>query len=185
MLSHFAPRQLVFVDETHSQGKDFRRKYGYGFRGLPAFASVYNLPHGADRSACGIAAMALEGMISVHVTDKTVDSKHFIFTLENEILPQMQPFPASCSVLVMDNAPTHDQILITNLCARFGVLVIFLPPYSYDYNPIELAFHEAKQHIRTMHGLSTTLVKEKLLEGLASVQEANIAHYFHHCGYIH
>ena len=95
----------------------------------------------------------------------------------------MSPFPAPESVLVMDNAPTHDHDAIHALCARFGVICVFLPPYSYDLNPIELSFHEAKQYIRRTFGLADDVVSGRLYVGLTSVTAEHALNYYIHCGY--
>lgn len=51
-------------------------------------------------------------------------------------------------VLGLDNSRTHQKDEIYALAAQFGIRVHFLPPYSYDFNPIELCFHLAKAHIK-------------------------------------
>ena len=56
----------------------------------------------------------------------------------------MNPFPGKNSVLVMDNAKIHHDEEMINLIERIGCKVLFLPPYSPDYNPIELAFSTLK-----------------------------------------
>jgi len=56
----------------------------------------------------------------------------------------MNPFPGKNSVLVMDNAKIHHDEEMINLIERIGCRILFLPPYSPDYNPIELAFSTLK-----------------------------------------
>lgn len=60
----------------------------------------------------------------------------------------MSPFPGKNSVLVMDNAKIHHDEEMINLIESIGCRVLFLPPYSPDYNPIELAFSTLKRWIR-------------------------------------
>ena len=64
----------------------------------------------------------------------------------------MNRFPAPGSVLVLDNWSGHNKIRITALCHPFGVLVVYLPPYSYDFSPIEPVFHITKHHMKVRHG---------------------------------
>ena len=69
-----------------------------------------------------------------------------------DILPICQPWPGKRSVVVLDNAAVHMKNLIEAECAAKGVIVIFLPPYSFDYNPIELAFNIAKMKLKREYG---------------------------------
>ena len=94
-MKHFWNHQLVFIDETHCNSSNFRRKYGYGYHGLPAFSSVYGSAHGIGKGTCGIAAMDYEGVFSVSVvTGEAVDNDKFMEVLnggdftENEYLSE-------------------------------------------------------------------------------------------------
>jgi hypothetical protein len=68
--------------------------------------------------------------------------------LESNVLPKCNPFPAENSVIVMDNASFHHSERIQQMCAKAGVKLIYLPPYSPDFNPIEEFFSELKAFIK-------------------------------------
>ena len=95
----------------------------------------------------------------------------------------MNTYPNPRSVLVLDNAPTHSHLIVSDECLKRGIACVFLPPYSYDYNPIELVFHEAKEYIRNKYGLLTSNTSDMLLEGLLSTNNKHAIKYFYHCGY--
>jgi hypothetical protein len=107
-MKSFTNSQLAFIDETHVKPTDFRRKYGYGFDGLPAFVSLPNSAHGEDIAACGIAAIDYTGLFSFQTYTRTINSDDFYDNLINEVLPKMNSYPNPRSVLVLDNAPTHN-----------------------------------------------------------------------------
>jgi hypothetical protein len=86
--------QLVFLDESHAKQLDFRRKYGYGIIGIPAFRYTYGSQHDQGTSNCGICAMTVEGMFISHVTEFNVDSAYFFSVLRDEVLPLMRPHTA-------------------------------------------------------------------------------------------
>ena len=65
----------------------------------------------------------------------------------------MSPFPAPCSVLLLDNARIHQKIQIDALCAAHGVLVLYLPPYSPDYQPIECLFNCTLRQMQSLYGV--------------------------------
>lgn len=65
-----------------------------------------------------------------------------------ELLPYCGRWPAPKSVLVMDNASFHHSGRIQQMCDDTGVILLYLPPYSADFNPIEEMFGELKTYIR-------------------------------------
>lgn len=150
---------------------------------MPAFWYVWNSAHGTGNPNCGLAALSLKGMLSTTVLEGNIDTDIFLRVLRDNVLPLMNAYPLPESVLVMDNASTHSHALIQQLCAGFGVLCVFLPPYSYDYNPIEIAFHQAKQYVRDRYGIANGNTIPRLYQGLNSISNVNAARYFAHCGY--
>jgi DDE superfamily endonuclease len=67
--------------------------------------------------------------------------------MEFRVLPNCNPFPAEKSVIVMDNASFHHSERIRQMCEEAGIKLIYLPPYSPDFNPIE-EFSELKAFVR-------------------------------------
>lgn len=70
--------------------------------------------------------------------------------VEKELLPQLLPFNGSNSnsIVVMDNASIHHSQAIFDLISSVGALLIYLPPYSPDLNPIEEAFSSVKSYLK-------------------------------------
>lgn len=182
-VSQFSANQLVFADETHAKPEDVRRKYGYAIDAKPAFMRIRNMAHGDSEPISALCAMSLDGIFAVRTVDKNVDTDLFIQTLEATFLPRMNPYPQPRSVLVLDNAPVHDMPRIVKACSEHNVVVLPLPAYSYDFNPIELAFHQAKESVRKIYGIVSGEIDQKLIEGLNSVHRENAIHFFQHCGY--
>ena len=67
----------------------------------------------------------------------------------------MNPFPGPCSVLVMDNAPIHHNGRVAEIVESAGCLLIYLPAYSPDFNPIEKGFSVFKSSLRRNQDLLT------------------------------
>ena len=88
--------------------------------------------------------MSLNSVNSVDILDIN-DGDSFLFVLEFSILPTMNPFPAPISVLVV-----HNKVQMYLLCARFGVILLFLSVYSFDFNPIELLFGITKRNMESL-----------------------------------
>jgi hypothetical protein len=126
--------------------------------------------------------MSINGTNSVNILDiNNADS--FMNALEFNILPTMNPFPGPKSVLVVDNAAVHNRVPMYIMCARFGVILIFLSVYSFDFNPIELLFNVTKKNMESL-GCDTDnrLLPEHLRYHLWNAVTAEVAcNMFEHC----
>ena len=128
----------MFVDKTGSDARNFARKSGYSLRGMrnevPSF-----LVRGQRISA--MAAIDHNGLIDVKLTTGTINSDTFYDFIRGDLLPNLRPFDGTNEryVVIMDNCSIHHVVSITSLFEEAGVLLLFLPPYSPDYMPIEEA----------------------------------------------
>lgn len=76
----------------------------------------------------------------------------FLKIFKRDILPLCQPWPGKRSVVVLDNAAVRIKYMIDAECSTKGVIALYLPPYSFDYNPMELVFHIAEMKLQRDHG---------------------------------
>ena len=143
----FPRDMLVFIDETGSDARNFVRKFGYSLRGMRAEVPSL-LARGQRISA--IAAIDHNGLIDVELTTGTVNSDIFYDFIRGSLLPNLQPFDGTNkrSVVIADNCSIHHVDMVTSLFEEAGVLLLFLPPYSPDYNPIEEAFSYIKGYLK-------------------------------------
>jgi transposase len=93
-----------------------------------------------------------DGVIYARVFQGSIDSIIFESFIE-QLLPLMGTWPEPKSVLVMDNASFHHTEPIEQMCRDAGVKLVFLPPYSPDFNPIEEFFAELKAFIKRHWGI--------------------------------
>src|SRR5205814_536577 len=82
-------------------------------------------------------ALSLDGLLALSAYPGSTNAEGFFVWLVEMLLPKMNPFPQPNSVIVMDNASWHYHDLVQQACYERGVKVIYLPPYSPDFNPIE------------------------------------------------
>ncbi len=94
-----------------------------------------------------IAIMSVEGIFNVHVTHGTTNGDTFYNFTEKYILPKLQRINPH-SVLIMDNRSIHHMQEIVEMIEQVGAMLLFLPQYSPDLNPIELAFSKVKSEIK-------------------------------------
>lgn len=146
----FQRHTLVWLDETGSDRRNFMRKYGYAIRGDRAIEKQF-VVQGQRTNA--IAAISSAGVVAYQLVSHTVDGTVFFDFIRSQLLPQLQPFDGEspASVVIMDNLSVHHVEPVVCLLRESGVLVLFLPPYSPDLNPMEEAFSYIKYFLRE-HG---------------------------------
>ena len=144
------PREtLFFVDETGTDRKDTLRKYGYSLRGK--LLKAQRLLVRGEHLSC-IVAMSLDGIVAIKVTTGSVDGDIFYDFVCTSLLPKHMPFDGKNenSVIVLDNCSVHHVDEVQRALSDCGVITHYLPPYSPDYNPIELALSKVKYVIKSM-----------------------------------
>lgn len=92
--------------------------------------------------------LGITGYIASACVQDSFNEYSFEDWIENVALPAMNPYPLPFSVLVMDNAPIHKEEMIWALCTAKGVVLLMLPPYSPDFNPIENSFGLLKRFLQ-------------------------------------
>lgn len=86
-------------------------------------------------------------------------------------------------VIVLDNAKAHHGGRIAELVAARGCRVVYLPPYSPDFSPIELAFAKIKASIRRCKARTREALEQAIEQALATITELEACVFFAHCGY--
>ena len=111
--------------------------------------------------------------------DGPIDSPTFLAYVEQVLVPTLR----RGDVVVLDNLAAHKQPEVRAAVERAGAQLRFLPPYSPDFNPIELAFAKLKAFLRTMRPRTFDTVCELMKTALAMFLPDECAHYVSHCGY--
>lgn len=169
-----APR-LVFIDETAVTTK-MVRQYGRAPRGERLVAKV---PHGHWKTLTLVAALRIDGVTAPYVVDGAMDGPSFLAYVQQVLAPTLR----KGDVVFMDNLRTHKVDGVREAVEAAGAHVRYLPAYSPDFNPIEMAFSKLKAALRREAARSVTaLVKliEKLVNSFAPDE---CAKYFRHAGY--
>ena len=132
--------QYVFLDEW-GVTTDLLRRYGRSPRGMRL----------RDHTPCGhwethtvVAALRLDGLGAPAVFDGPIDNPTFLAYVEQVLVPTLRPG----DVVVLDNLAVHKQPAVRAAIEAVGAQLRFLPPYSPDFNPIELAFAKLKAFLR-------------------------------------
>ena len=143
-VSFYKANMFVFLDETGTDRRDVIRKYAYGWRGKPIEAQKL-LVKGQHLST--IAFMSTAGLLDCATIAGGVNGDVFYEFVHSKLL---NPFNGSNSqsIVIMDNASIHSVEGIVEMIQQVGAIVIFLPPYSPDFNPIEELFSKVKKKIK-------------------------------------
>ena len=138
---------FVWIDETGSATRDAVRKYGYALRGMRA---EYHRMLVRGQRVNAVAALSSNGIVALDLTTDTVNGDTFFDFLRGSLIQNMMPFNGTNpqSIIVMDNCSVHNVQEVKDLLWQAGIVVLFLPPYSPDLNPIEEAFSYIKGYLR-------------------------------------
>src|SRR4051794_37552193 len=136
-----AARQLIFIDETWAK-TNMTRLRGRAPIGERLVAKV---PHGHWKTTTLIAALDHGGMRCSATIDGSINQQVFEAFVEQVLVPKLMPD----DLVILDNLSSHKGIRVKELIEATGASVLFLPPYSPNYNPIENAFSKLKQLIRS------------------------------------
>ena len=146
-VAFYKASMFVFLDETGTDRRDTIRKYGYGWRGKP-IVSHKLLIRGQHLST--LAFMSTVGLLDCMTVSGGVNGDVFYEFVHTKLLPHLNPFNGSNihSIVIMDNASIHSVDGIVEMIQQVGAMVMFLPPYSPDFNPIEELFSKVKKTIK-------------------------------------
>jgi transposase len=113
------------------------------------------------------------------VFDGPTDNTTFLAYVEQILVPTLRPG----DVVVLDNLAPHKQLAVQTAIERAGAHLRFLPPYSPDFNPIELAFAKLKAFLRALRPRSFDQVVELVAIALGLFTPQECANFVRHCGY--
>ena len=134
-----------------------------------------------------IAAISTDGVLEYELTSDSVNGEKILDFVRGSLIPNMNPFDgtSSKSIVVMDNCSVHHTHEVEDELRNAGVLVIFLPPYSPDFMPIELCFSYIKYYLRCHDDILQTLTDPKIIINSAfeSVTSDQCIHWINHYGY--
>ena len=120
------------------------------------------MPHGHWKTTTLVASLRRTGMIAPVVLDGPMNRDAFVAYVRQVLVPDLSPG----DIVIMDNLSSHKAAAARNVIEAAGAKLLFLPPYSPDFNPIEQAFSKLKAHLgkaaeRTIHGLWDAISRDR------------------------
>jgi transposase len=167
--------QLVFLDEFGA-ATNMTRARARGPRGKRIVAKT---PHGHWKVLSTVATMTIGGVVTACTFDAALDTEMFVAFVESFLVPTLRPG----QVVVLDNLPAHKSPRIDRLIEAAGAKVLRLPPYSPDFNPIEMAISKIKALLRKLARRSMSEVIDAIGVAIQSISSDDAKNFIRHCGY--
>lgn len=169
------PYRLVFLDETSLTTKMTRRR-GRSPRGDRLQAAA---PFGHWHTQTFIAGLRLGKLTAPWILDGPMNRAAFETYIETQLAPTLQPG----DVVIADNLSSHKSAKVQEILKAQGCWLLFLPPYSPDLNPIEMAFAKLKAHLRRLEARTFDTLMRSAGQICDLFEEIECSNYFKAAGY--
>ena len=168
--------KLVFIDETWTS-TSMTRRCGRAPRGKRCIASA---PHGHWKTTTFVGALRRRRLTAPMVTDGPMDGEMFLAYVRNFLCPTLQ----SGDIVILDNLSSHKVVGIGKAITATGATLLYLPPYSPDFNPIEKFFSKLKARLRKAAKRSMDTLWEEIGGLLDTLTPSECTNFFISCGYV-
>jgi transposase len=169
-------KRLLFVDEMGTNAS-LSPLYAWAPKGEMARCSVRR-NRGPNTTL--LASMSSEGMGPCVAVEGTTTAVVFETYVERVLAPSLR----RGQVVVMDNLTAHKGERVRELIEARGCRLLYLPPYSPDYNPIEEAFSKIKGLLRKAEARTREALVEAMGAAISTVSSQDARGFFEHCGYV-
>jgi transposase len=170
-----AAERLVFVDEMGTN-ISLSPLYSWSRKGERAFGSA---PRNWGKNVTLLASITRKGLGPCLAVEGATRREVFEAYLEHVLAPTLKPG----QIVVMDNLSAHKGERVRELIEQRGCELVYLPPYSPDFNPIEQAFSKVKDLMRRAEARTREVLLEAMGVALSAVSARDAQGFFGHCGY--
>ena len=167
-------KNLVFVDESGIT-TEITRRYGR----VEGGQRLNDSTPASWQTLTVLGAVGIQAWVATMTIEAATDTDVFLAFLDHALCPKLKPG----DVVIMDNLSSHKVEGVWERITAAGAELLYLPPYSPDFNPIEKCWAQMKQHLRTAMARTITALDSALDKVLAMLTTHQAAAYFHHCGY--
>ena len=169
------PDRVVFIDET-AAATNMERRYGRAPRGERCRIAV---PHGHYKTTTVTAALRASGPFAIELMDGATNGLRFRTYVADVLVPALRPG----DTVVMDNLAAHKVAGVRKAIEAAGACLLYLPPYSPDFNPIENAFAKLKALLRTAAARTVPDLRATIREAFTRFKPDECRNYLATAGY--
>ncbi len=166
---------MVFVDESGANTK-LTRLYG---RCPVGQRLVAPLPYGHYQTSTLVAAVRWRGACAPWLFDGPMDGEMFLAWVEQGLAPTLQRH----DVVILDNLATHKVMGVRAAIERAGAKLLYLPPYSPDFNPIENLWSKVKEILRRLAPRNEGELLQATARAFAAISATDCHGFFLHANY--
>src|SRR5579872_4260084 len=167
--------RLIFLDETWTTTA-MTRRYAWADVGARAIGDA---PNGHWKTTTFLAGLTCEGLIAPFVLDGPINAEYFLAYVEQILIPVLR----EGDTVILDNLSSHKGGEAARLIAAAGARLLFLPPYSPDLNPIEMAFAKLKVFLPKAAERSREALCQRIGNLLDLFEPHECQNYIRHAGY--
>jgi transposase len=167
--------RLVFVDETGTSTK-MVRTHGRCRRGQRLIGKA---PAGHWKTTTFTAGLRCDGLVAPFVLEGPMNGESFLVYVETVLAPSL----SEGDIVVIDNLSAHKVAGVRAAIEASGAILLYLPPYSPDLNPIEMAFAKLKTLLRKAAARTTDSLWHAIADVLGDFTPGECANYLAHAGY--
>jgi transposase len=172
----FDPARLVFIDETSTNTAMVRLR-GRAVRGRRL---VDYAPYGAWKTITFVGGLRQRGMTAPFVIEGAMNGPVFLTYIKRCLVPTLK----RGEIVLMDHLPVHKVAGVAEAIEAVGATLLYLPKYSPDLNPIELAFSKLKAHLRKAAEHSIPRLLRRIGRVVADFSPRECKNFFRHAGYV-
>lgn len=166
---------MIFIDETGANTKMARLR-GWSAKGERCRAAI---PYGHWRTTTFTAGLRLSGMAAPMLLDGPMHGAAFLAYVEHVLVPDL----AVGDIVVMDNLASHKVAGVRERIEAAGATLLYLPPYSPDFNPIEMAFSKLKAALRKAAARTKADLWDAIATAIETFTPTQCENYFAAAGY--
>ena len=127
-----------------------------------------------------VAAISAKKIMAPMFIEDTIDAPAFEAYLEKVLLPELKPN----HTLVMDNLSSHKTKRVKEILAKKNIESVYLPPYSPELNPIEMAWSKLKTYLRKRKAKTDDMLFKAVRAGLNKIKKSDCTNWINHMGYM-
>lgn len=169
------PERLIFIDESGLSTKMARRR-GWAPKGERCRAAI---PHGHWKTITFVGGLTLKGFVAPMLLDGPMNGECLLAWVEQMLAPTLRPG----DIVIMDNLPAHKVAGVRQAIEAKAAGLLYLPPYSPDFNPIETAFAKLKAHVRKAAARTYDAREHAAAHALTMFSTSQCTNFFAHAGY--
>jgi transposase len=173
--THLDPEPLVLVDESGTTIA-LTRLYGWAPQNQRASGSA---PRNHGKNTTLVAALASDGLHEPWLIEGAIDTDSFACSITEQLAPTLRPG----QIVVLDNLSVHKAERVRQAIEARGCQLLFLPPYSPDFTPIEQAFSKIKAILRGLGARTKEALQEAVGLAIEAITPHDAAAWFAHVGY--